>query len=85
MCELLVSEVATNSVKYAEGPEFEVRVRSDLWIEVWDASPREPQRRVAHEQSVGGRGLELLELLAPGYTVESGPNGKTVCFSPKGW
>ncbi|MES4908225.1 MULTISPECIES: ATP-binding protein [unclassified Streptomyces] len=85
VCELLVSEVATNSVNYAEGPEFEVRVRSDLWIEVWDASRQEPQRRVANEQSTGGRGLELLELLAPGYTVDIGPDGKTVCFLPKGW
>jgi hypothetical protein len=61
-----------------------VRVRSDLWIEVWDASPWEPRKRVANKQSTGGRGLELLELSAPGYTVDYGAIGKTRPVGPDG-
>ncbi|WP_326745326.1 ATP-binding protein [Streptomyces sp. NBC_01760] len=86
-CELLVSEVATNAVLHAGGPEYTVSVLNDLSIAVWDHSSAMPQRRVTDEESTCGRGLALLELLAPGYTVS--PNeelgGKIVRFMPKAW
>ncbi|MFJ1595356.1 ATP-binding protein [Streptomyces sp. NPDC088261] len=86
LCELLVSEVATNAVRHAEGLSFQVRIfYPSLRLEIWDGSHRLPERRVATEGSVSGRGLEILELLAPGYRVVLGSEGKGICFQPKGW
>ncbi|MEV7902145.1 ATP-binding protein [Streptomyces anulatus] len=85
ICELLVSEVATNAVLHGEGSEYRVTVWGDHSIEVWDASPKEPQRRYADEEETCGRGLELLEALAPNYTVSAEVGGKSVRFTPKGW
>ncbi|MFF8443351.1 ATP-binding protein [Streptomyces californicus] len=85
VCELLVSEVATNAVVHGEGPEYRITVRDDHSIEVWDASPDEPLRRYADVEQTSGRGLELLEALAPGYTVSTELGGKSVRFTPKGW
>ncbi|MEU6484282.1 ATP-binding protein [Streptomyces sp. NPDC046887] len=84
-CELLVSEVATNAVTHTDSGTFRVRLFSPgLRIEVWDESPSLPERRAASPLAEGGRGLALLELLAPGYTVDAlGPLGKVVCFTPQ--
>lgn len=83
VCELLVSEVVTNSVLHAGGDKVTVRIYGpSLRVEVCDESYRLPQRRVADESATGGRGLELLSLLAPGHEVLLGHAGKTVCFRP---
>lgn len=83
ICSLLVSEVVTNAVVHAGGDQFLVRIRqADLRIEVWDGSPELPKRQTAGPTSESGRGMELLELLAPGYEVVRGRRGKGVCFSP---
>lgn len=84
-CELLVSEVATNAVQHTAGAEFKVRIFASCWIEIWDGSYTVPQRRQATEESTGGRGLEIMELLAPGYEIVLGRHGKAVRFLPKGW
>ncbi|WP_328749334.1 MULTISPECIES: ATP-binding protein [unclassified Streptomyces] len=86
-CALLISEVVTNAVLHGAGTEYTVVIKSDLWISVWDASPVLPRHREHALTSEGGRGLELLEMLAPGYTVEEDATrgGKCVCFQPKGW
>ncbi len=86
-CELLVSEVATNAVLHGGGPEYTVSVLNDLSIAVWDSSSAMPQTRVTDEESTCGRGLQLLELLAPGYEVipDNAQGGKTIRFTPKGW
>ncbi|WNI17648.1 ATP-binding protein [Actinacidiphila sp. ITFR-21] len=87
LCELLVSEVATNAVVHGAGDEYRVTVHPDLRIEIWDASPAKPRRRHSTETSIGGRGLEMLAAWAPGYTVcaDEELGGKSVCFEPKGW
>ncbi|MFI1868280.1 ATP-binding protein [Streptomyces jumonjinensis] len=85
VCELLVSEVVTNAVQHAEGPLIEVRVMSSLWIEVWDGSSELPRRRATDGESVSGRGMEILDALAPGHEVLICPAGKRVRFQPKGW
>ncbi|MDT0342699.1 ATP-binding protein [Streptomyces litchfieldiae] len=83
---LLVSEVVTNAVVHGAGDELTVAVHPDLSVAVWDASSEMPQRRVADPAEVRGRGLELLDALAPGYRVYSDPlGGKVVHFAPKGW
>lgn len=84
--KLLVSEVVTNAVRHAGGPAFTVCVLASLWVEVWDSAPfAVPRRRVATEDSTDGRGLEILELLAPDYYVVLTRCEKGVCFRPKGW
>lgn len=83
-CCLLVSEVATNAVVHAGGDRFWVRIhRADLRVEVWDSSYKMPCRLPSDEDSEGGRGLELLDALAPGFEVVLGRLGKGVCFQPK--
>lgn len=86
-CALLISEVVTNAVLHGAGPEYTVAVDSNLWISVWDASPVLPHHREHALTSEGGRGLELLEMLAPGYMVitDTARGGKCVRFQPKGW
>ncbi|MFF8283318.1 ATP-binding protein [Streptomyces albus] len=86
-CALLVSEVVTNAVLYGAGPEFSVVVDSDFYIEVWDGADKLPRRRTHAVDSTSGRGLELLELLAPGYRVIRDPDrtGKGIRFLPRGW
>ncbi|WUV98661.1 ATP-binding protein [Streptomyces sp. NBC_01471] len=82
-----MSEVATNAVIHGGGTQYRVTVRADLVIEIWDASPVRPERRHAGTDEIGGRGLELLDACAPGYTVhvDEDLGGKTVCFALKGW
>ncbi|MFH9731846.1 ATP-binding protein [Streptomyces sp. NPDC017260] len=91
VCRLLVSEVATNAVVHAQGEEFCVRVhRRDLWVEVVDQSWKLPRHRPTTEKledgtvapAEHGRGLELLDLLAPGYKVLLRDGGKAVRFRP---
>ncbi|MFD9815156.1 ATP-binding protein [Streptomyces sp. NPDC059080] len=87
-CRLLISEVITNAVNYGEGAEYIVVVYPDLWIEVWDEASALPHRREQNDLlSEGGRGLELLEGLAPGFQVipDLVRGGKCVRFQPKGW
>lgn len=83
--ELLVSEVATNAVQHTDSPWFRVRILSSLHVEIWDGSYEMPHRRQAAPESEGGRGLELLDLLSPGYQVVLGGEGKKVCFQPQCW
>ncbi|MEU3979660.1 ATP-binding protein [Streptomyces sp. NPDC026672] len=85
-CALLITEVAANAVVHGAGDEYTVTVGSDLWIEVWDESPLLPRHREHDLTSEGGRGLDLLEMLAPGYKVveDAIRGGKCVRFQPKG-
>jgi anti-sigma regulatory factor (Ser/Thr protein kinase) len=86
LCGLLVSEAVTNAVRHSAGKEFTVVVLPDLWIEVWDEEPElAPFRRVVALDSEGGRGLQLMEMCAPGWQVLETTDGKAVRFLPKGW
>lgn len=80
---LLVSEVATNAVLHAYGPEIRVRVvdRGErLRIEVADGSPVLPVPRRARDGAENGRGLALVEALAVRWGVEGRPDGKELWF-----
>lgn len=80
---LLTSELVTNSVLHAS-TAIEVRVRTglDILVEVRDASPRVPRRRAHGEESVTGRGLDLVEMLADSYGSTQIPGaGKSVWFT----
>lgn len=77
---LVVSELVTNAVRYAEPPvTLEIEASDDeVTIAVADGSPGRPRRRDAHPDEEGGRGLALIDLLARETGVRPQPPGKTV-------
>ncbi|ADI11119.1 hypothetical protein SBI_07999 [Streptomyces bingchenggensis BCW-1] len=85
---LLVSETATNAVLHSGGGEFDLICHSPcdgaIQIELHDRSAKEPERRTHAVLDSHGRGLELLDLLAPGWSVETTLTGKGLIFSLEG-
>ncbi|WP_329197958.1 MULTISPECIES: ATP-binding protein [unclassified Streptomyces] len=88
---LLVSELVTNSLRYASGP---IGVRLErrgpdtgdtatgpaLIVEVSDPLPDPPRERVANPDDEGGRGLHLVAMSARRWGTRHGKSGKTVWF-----
>jgi PAS domain S-box-containing protein len=78
---LLVSELVTNSLRYAHGPIGVRMVRgTSLLVEVSDPLPDPPRERVAREDDEGGRGLQLVAGASRRWGTRHGPLGKTVWF-----
>ncbi|WP_344069178.1 ATP-binding protein [Streptomyces crystallinus] len=80
---LLVSELVTNSLRYASGPIGVRMVRHDpgaLLVEVSDPLPEEPVERDAGPDDEGGRGLQLVACSARRWGTRRGRTGKTVWF-----
>lgn len=81
---LLVSELVTNAILHGRGP-LELRARTTeeaLRVEVHDADPRTvPTLSIDVEPTDdGGRGLQLVELLADRWGWAESPVGKVVWF-----
>lgn len=79
---LLASEVVTNALVHA-GASATVRVSAtpvSIRVEVDDCSERRPRLTPADLDATGGRGLNLLELLAARWGVQPAAGGKTVWF-----
>lgn len=80
---LLVSELVTNSLRYASGP---IGVRmvllsgGGLLVEVSDPLPDPPQERNATPDDEGGRGLQLVACSSRRWGTRRGKSGKTVWF-----
>ncbi|MFD6916372.1 ATP-binding protein [Streptomyces virginiae] len=88
---LLVSELVTNSLRYASGP---IGVRLErrnpaadslaagpaLLVEVSDPLPDPPRERVANHDDEGGRGLHLVAVTSQRWGTRHGKSGKTVWF-----
>lgn len=85
LVELLTSEVVTNAVKYGSAETGIVLsvtfVPEVVTVQVTDANPASPVVHRSGPEDVGGRGMELVELLADAWGVDPGPDGKTVWFS----
>lgn len=78
---LLVSELVTNSLRYAHGPIGVRMVRgASLLVEVSDPLPDPPLERVATEEDEGGRGLQLVARASRRWGTRHGRLGKTVWF-----
>lgn len=88
---LLVSELVTNSLRYASGPIGVrlVHLQSDaddtarrpaLLVEVSDPLPDPPTERPAGPDDEGGRGLQLVACSARRWGTRKGRTGKTVWF-----
>ncbi|MCZ4122027.1 serine/threonine-protein phosphatase [Streptomyces sp. H39-S7] len=79
--ELLVSEIVTNAVRYAERPITLRLLRTDvLRCEVGDDAPLLPQMRHAQPQDEGGRGLYLVSRMAQRWGATRLSAGKVVWF-----
>jgi anti-sigma regulatory factor (Ser/Thr protein kinase) len=80
--ELLVSELVTNAVRYAEAPiglELELSPPT-LLVKVSDPLPDPPRQRQAARTDEGGRGLELVHRLADRWGAHAEGGGKVVWF-----
>lgn len=91
---LLVSELVTNSLRYAAGPIGVRLVRPHpdgdapgvwtagqaLLVEVSDPLPDAPTERTAGPEDEGGRGLQLVACSARRWGTRRGKSGKTVWF-----
>ncbi|MFJ6635579.1 ATP-binding protein [Streptomyces sp. NPDC091376] len=88
---LLVSELVTNSLRYASGPIGVRLVRPTvdgsapprlpaLLVEVSDPLPEPPHERPAGPDDEGGRGLQLVACTARRWGTRRGRTGKTVWF-----
>ncbi|MFF9351990.1 SpoIIE family protein phosphatase [Streptomyces sp. NPDC014734] len=77
--ELIVSELVTNALRYADGP---IRLRllrqSVLICEVSDASSTSPRLRHARTTDEGGRGLFLVAQLTRRWGTRYTPEGKVI-------
>ncbi len=80
---LLVSELVTNAILHASGP-LELRARpldEGLRIEVLDAAPEAPTLRTDVDLTdIGGRGLQLVDVLADRWGWSESDAGKVVWF-----
>ena len=78
---LLVSELVTNSLRYAHGPIGVRMVRGrSLLVEVSDPLPDPPRPQQAGDEDEGGRGLQLVARSARRWGTRHGAMGKTVWF-----
>ncbi|NGN66965.1 SpoIIE family protein phosphatase [Streptomyces sp. A7024] len=79
--ELLVSEVVTNAVRYAQRPVTLRMVHTDrLRCEVVDDVPQLPRMRRAGPADEGGRGMYLVNRVAQRWGAERLSAGKVVWF-----
>ncbi|MFJ7999893.1 ATP-binding protein [Streptomyces sp. NPDC096310] len=82
--KLLVSETATNAVLHAGGGGFDLICHAPrdgaIQLEVHDRSEAVPERRRHGVWDQCGRGLGLLDLLAPGWSVVPTLRGKGLIF-----
>jgi anti-sigma regulatory factor (Ser/Thr protein kinase) len=86
---LLVSELATNAIRHGSPPiRLSLRLDRDrlerdrLRVEVTDSSPSLPELSHPAPDQIGGRGLQIVQLLAARWGASAAPRrlGKTVWF-----
>ncbi|MGQ5638955.1 MULTISPECIES: ATP-binding protein [unclassified Streptomyces] len=80
--ELLVSELVTNALRHTRGPlRLNLQVRdARLRCEVEDTESAGPIRQIVDADAEGGRGTELLDLLAEAWGSSLTGTGKTTWF-----
>lgn len=83
IAQVLLSELVTNAVLHGRSsPRLRVEVKTggSLYVGVGDDESRHPCVRDEDGQSLGGRGLRLLDSLASRWGVRPDPPGKIVWF-----
>ncbi|WP_436776523.1 SpoIIE family protein phosphatase [Yinghuangia sp. YIM S09857] len=79
MTELVISELVTNSLRYASGPIGVRLIRDQVLIcEVTDPSNTQPRLRRAKWTDEGGRGLFLVAQVTDRWGCRYGQQGKTI-------
>ncbi|MGW1888282.1 ATP-binding protein [Streptomyces sp. NPDC001970] len=81
--ELLVSELVTNALRHTHGPvRLNLRTRGlRLLCEVEDADSAVPVRRITDTDAEGGRGMELVDMLAEDWGSSGTDTGKITWFA----
>ncbi|MGW7496636.1 ATP-binding protein [Streptomyces luteogriseus] len=77
---LVVSELVTNTRKYAPGPvmlELRITARA-VDVTVWDSDPTMPAARAADPNRVGQHGLEIVKAVAEEFVVQRATVGKRI-------
>ena len=81
--ELMVSELATNSVKHAHS-DFKVSINDsagEIRVEVRDTGRGQPVIRFPAPTEPSGRGLRIVEALSSAWGTVDSPHGKIVWFT----
>jgi serine phosphatase RsbU (regulator of sigma subunit)/anti-sigma regulatory factor (Ser/Thr protein kinase) len=79
VAELLVSELVTNAVRYAQGPiGLRLVLENALVCEVFDDSAALPRLRYPGVEDERGRGLQVVSQLAQRWGARRTPSGKVV-------
>jgi anti-sigma regulatory factor (Ser/Thr protein kinase) len=81
--ELMVSELATNSVKHAHS-DFKVSIidsGGEIRVEVRDTGRGRPVLQSPTPIEPSGRGLRIVEALSRAWGTVDSPHGKTVWFT----
>ncbi|MEW2400006.1 ATP-binding protein [Streptomyces sp. NPDC046862] len=78
--QLVVSELVTNTRKYAPGPSLlTLKAREGaVEVTVWDTEPRLPVIRDADPVRVGQHGLEIVTAICRSFEVHREPVGKRI-------
>ncbi|MGW7486385.1 ATP-binding protein [Streptomyces sp. NPDC054786] len=76
--QLVVSELVTNTCKYAPGPcLLDLQLNGDyIEVTVWDSEPVLPVARSVDPGRVGQHGLEIIVAVCEGFEVRREPVGK---------
>ncbi|HEY7143108.1 MAG TPA: SpoIIE family protein phosphatase [Streptosporangiaceae bacterium] len=79
VAELLVSELVTNAVRYAQGPiGLRLVLENGLVCEVFDDSAALPRLRYPGVEDERGRGLQVVSQMAQRWGARRTPSGKVV-------
>ncbi len=79
VAELLVSELVTNAVRYAQGPiGLRLVLENGLICEVFDDSAALPRLRYPGVEDERGRGLQVVSQMAQRWGARRTPSGKVV-------
>ncbi|MFJ4356124.1 ATP-binding protein [Streptomyces massasporeus] len=83
LTQLVVSELVTNTLKYAPGPILmELRITaSTVEVVVWDSDPSIPTARAGDPCRVGGHGLEIVKAVAERFEIHREQAGKRITAS----
>ncbi|MFJ8593376.1 ATP-binding protein [Streptomyces sp. NPDC093598] len=80
LTQLVVSELVTNTRKYAPGPvllELCITART-VEVIVWDSDPTVPAARAADPSRIGQHGLEIVKAVVEDFDVQREPVGKRI-------
>jgi anti-sigma regulatory factor (Ser/Thr protein kinase) len=83
--ELMVSELATNSIRHAHtGFELTIHCKDEIRVEVRDTAGGQPVLRFPTPAQPSGRGLQIVEAMSEAWGVIPSDGGKTVWFALAG-